>query len=205
MNKYRIACLLAIPFLFAGWSVPDADARGTSSITYTSNHSVKRSDGTSASMNEKHEFRGGSHLYFAELDPKKKESSWMPNAITNMSTHKKGWVRLYLDWPVRISRIVIHKASVGRTSFKGGYIEMQVQGLKGRWIKVFERKDDDIDRAVTIRKTLNSVGLERQLRVAVGNDAVTIRKTLNSVGQIKGARLRFKSPAPITIGPIDIY
>lgn len=180
MNKYRIACLLAVPFLLAGWNVPDADARGAS-LTYSANHSVKRSDGTSASMNEKHEFRGGSHLYFAELDPKKKGSSWMPDVITNMSTHKKGWVRLYLDWPARISKIVIHKASVGRASFKGGHIEMQVQGLKGRWIKVFERKDDDIDRAVTIRKALKSVG------------------------QVKGARLRFKSPAPITIGPIDLY
>jgi len=180
MNRYWIACLLAVPFLLAGWSVPDADARGASSITYSSNHSVKRSDGTTASMNEKHEFRGGKHVFFTELDPKNKSSSWMPDMITNMSTHKKGWTRLYLDWPVRVSKIVIHKASVGRASFKGGYVDMEVQDLKGRWTKVFERKDDDIDRAVTIRKGLSSVG------------------------QIKGARLRFKSPAPITIGPIDI-
>lgn len=177
MNKYLMAFFIAVPLIVAGWNVSDADAKGASSLTYSANHSVKRSDNTSASMNERHEFRGGSHVYFAELDVNKRPN-WLKDL--DVKTYKKGWVRLYLDWPARISRIVIHKASVGKKDFKGGYVELEVQGLKGRWTKVFERKDDDVDRAVTIRKGLSSIG------------------------QIKGARLRFKSPAPITIGPIDI-
>jgi len=86
---------------------------------------------------------------------------------------------LYLDKPVKVRKIVLHKASVGRLNFKGGYVKLAVQDDKRKWHEIFSREDDDVDIAVTISKA-------------------------KLPDKIKGARLRFRSPEPITIGPIDL-
>lgn len=174
MMKKASAALIAIPVALVVWFgiVGDANA---GSVANKVSHSVKRSDGTTATMKDRHEFRGGSHKYFSALAEKNKHS-WLPT----MNTFKKGWVRIYLDWPVRVSSIVVRRASVGRKSFKGGEIVVEVQQPKGKWVKILERKDSDIDRAVTISKAVRSAG------------------------PVKSVRIRFKTPEPITVGPIDL-
>ncbi len=95
-------------------------------------------------------------------------------------SYKKGWIRLYLDKPQNLSRIYIKRASVGRLDFKGGEISLEVQDSRGRWTEVFSRKDDDIDIPVNITRP---------------------KKALDDVN---GVRLRFKTPEPIEVGPIDL-
>jgi len=142
------------------------------SVTYSVDHKVVRSDFSRAGPNDRHAFRGGSRLWFDELrDYPFKE---------RIRTFKKGWIRLYLDKPVNLSKIIIHKASVGRRSFSGGEISLEVQDDKGHWTDVFVRKDDDVD------------------------IPVTITRPVSALNHVKGVRLRFKTPEPITIGPIDL-
>ena len=131
-----------------------------------------RSDGSKVDASKVHEFKGGSHVYFSSL------ASYSGKG-TLYTAYKKGQVRLYLDEAVRLQKIVLHKASVGKRNFKGGYVKLAVQDDKHKWHEVFVRKDDDVDVAVTISKA--------KLPRAV-----------------KGVRLRFRSPEPITIGPIDL-
>jgi len=95
------------------------------------------------------------------------------------TAYKKGQIRLYLDKAVALRKIILHKASVGRLPFQDGYINLAVQDDSGRWHEIFSRKGDDVDIAVTISKSKLPV-------------------------RIKGARLRFRTPEPITIGPIDL-
>jgi len=95
------------------------------------------------------------------------------------TAYKKGQVRLYLDRPVRLRKIILRKASVGRLNFKGGFVKLAVQDDKHKWHEVLFRKDDDVDIAVTISKA-------------------------KLPAKIKGVRLRFRTPEPITIGPIDL-
>ena len=59
-------------------------------------------------------------------------------------------------------------------------MNLAVQNSKGKWTQLFKRVDDDVDIAVTLTKP-----------AAVLKD-------------VKGVRLRFKTPEPITIGPIDL-
>ncbi len=140
-------------------------------ITYKVRHKLVRQDGSKATMADKHEFKGGSRLFFEALKDYRGKGSFI--------AYKKGQLRLYLDEPVTLRKIIIHKASVGKLDFKGGYIKLAVQDSKHKWHKVFERADDDVDIAVTISK-----------------------KKLPAT--IISARLRFRSPEPITIGPIDL-
>jgi len=93
---------------------------------------------------------------------------------------KKGQTRLYLDKPVNLSKIILRKASVGRLNFSGGEISLEVQNSRGQWTEVFLRKNDDVDVAVTITRPAEAL-----------ND-------------VTGIRLRFETPEPITIGPIDL-
>ncbi len=141
------------------------------SVTYRVNHKLIRSDGTRADKKVAHEFKGKSRLYFSSL----KDYRWKET----LHTSKKGQLRLYLDKPVRVSKIVIRKASVGRLSFKGGYINLNVQDAKGKWHKLLDRQDRDIDKPLSLRVSA-------------------------SIGKIKGVRMRFRSSEPITIGPIDL-
>jgi len=90
---------------------------------------------------------------------------------------KAGWIRLYLKKPVRLSRIVIHRASVGRKSFQGGEVRLDVQDARGHWTTLLQQKNRDIDHPVSVRAPATPV---------------------------KGVRLRFRSSEPITIGPIDL-
>ncbi|OIO73935.1 MAG: hypothetical protein AUJ57_03440 [Zetaproteobacteria bacterium CG1_02_53_45] len=94
--------------------------------------------------------------------------------------YQEGWSRLYLDWPVRIRSIVLHKASVEDKSIKEGWIRLEVQPVKGKWVSVFERSGKDV------------------------RQSVAISEALRSVGPIKGVRILFRSPDRIVIGPIDI-
>lgn len=93
---------------------------------------------------------------------------------------KNGQTRLILDQPVSLSAIVLNKASIGRLDFKGGDVELAVQTSDRKWHSVFTRKDDDVD----IR--------------------VTITRPTSVLRDVIGVRLRFKTPEPITIGPIDL-
>ncbi|MDX8408351.1 MAG: serine/threonine-protein kinase [Mariprofundaceae bacterium] len=140
-------------------------------VTYRVDHKLIRSDGTRVTRKDAHEFKGKSRLYFPDL----KSYRWKET----LHTFKKGQLRLYLDKPVRVSKIVIQKASVGRSDFKGGNISINIQDEKGKWHEILDRKDRDIDRPLTIR-------------------------IAKSLGKIKGVRMRFRSSEPITIGPIDL-
>jgi len=140
-------------------------------ITYRVSHRLVRSVGNSVSSG-KHEFRGGSRVYFEGLvDYAFKDK---------VRSFKSGWIRLYLKKPVKLSRIVIHRASVGNRTFKDGEIKLEVQDHKGHWQTLLLRKDRDIDRPLTIRKP---------------------RKAL---ADVKGVKFKFKTSEPITIGPIDL-
>ncbi|MDQ6956723.1 MAG: protein kinase [Mariprofundaceae bacterium] len=141
------------------------------SITYTVAHKMTRSDGGDVDTSKPHEFKGGKHLYFESL------KSYRGKEL--FTAYKKGQIRLYLDKAVKLRKVIIHKASVGRLNFKGGYVKLSVQDAKHKWHEVFVREDDDVDIAVTISKS-------------------------KLPAEIKGVRLRFRSPEPITIGPIDL-
>ncbi len=139
------------------------------SVAYSRKHSVKRSDKSKVNSKRSHEFRGGKHLFFPEL----REKSWYTSS-------KRGETSITFNTPVRLSKIVIHKASVGRLSFKHGYIHLEIQSPSGKWERLFERKNDDVD------------------------VKVSIRNVHKHMPKIKAVRLKFKTPQPITIGPIDL-
>jgi len=141
------------------------------SITYSVGYKVTRSDGGAVDVSKPHEFKGGKHLYFESLKDYRGKGVF--------TAYKKGQIRLYLDKPVTLRKIVLYKASVGKLNFKSGYVKLAVQDSKHKWHEIFYRKDDDVDIAVTISKS------------KLPND-------------IKGVRLRFRTPEPITIGPIDL-
>ena len=172
MTKRLSTLLICSAWLMFGLGSVQAAELVTEKFSY----SVKRSDSSDASM-DKNEFYRGSHAFFSEFTDNK-VSVWIN---TKVDSYKKGWSRLYLDWPVRLSSITIHKVSSEKKEFKGGHIKLEIQSPKGKWITVFERQDDDVDKPVTIKKELEDVGL------------------------IKGAKISFRSPGPITIGPIDLY
>lgn len=148
-------------------------------VTSQMSYSVQRSDSHHANDKERGEFNGGSRVYFESLGKESAVIGWLEEKSGRL-TYKNGWTRLILDWPVRVSSIVIRKASVGKKDFKGGVIEVEVQNPKGVWTKIYELQDKDIDAPVTIRNQLLTAG------------------------PIKGVRINFRTPAPITIGPIEV-
>ncbi len=140
------------------------------SLTYKVGHQVQRKDKTKVSSSQRHEFRGGSHLFYPDLAKK----SWL-------SSFKRGDSTVLFNQPVSLSKIVIHKASVGDLDFKHGFIELEVKPAgKRKWKKVFSQKDKDIDKKVTIS------GFK------------------DEYPSIDGVRIKFKTQDPITIGPIDL-
>ena len=141
------------------------------SITYSVGYKVTRSDGSKVDISKPHEFKGGKRLYFESL------KSYRGKEL--FTSYKKGQIRLYLNKPVKLRKIVLRKASVGRLNFKGGYVKLAVQDAKHKWHEIFIRKDDDVDIAVTISKA-------------------------KLPDEIRGVRLRFRTPEPITIGPVDL-
>jgi len=147
---------------------------GISSVS----HKVMRSDGSKATSSENHEFNGGSRDFFKSIDESNSVLQWMEENTD--TTYEEGWVRLYLDWPVRINSIVLRKASVDKRAFKDGWIKLEAQPIKGKWVTVFERKGKDVQ------------------------GPVTITKELKTIGPIKGVRIVFRSPSRITVGPIDL-
>jgi len=140
-------------------------------VTATMDHRVVYSDGSDANP-KSHEFLGASRVWFPEL----KAYKWKDR----FRSVKKGQIKLYLDKPTTLSKIVINKASVGRLNFKDGEVALSVQNAKGKWTELFERKNDDVD------------------------IKVTITKPKDALKDVKAVILRFKSPEPITIGPIDL-
>jgi serine/threonine protein kinase len=140
------------------------------SLTYKVKHQVTRKDKTKVSSNKPHEFRGGSHVFYPELVKK----GWF-------SSFKRGDSTVLFDKSISLSKIVIHKASVGDLDFKHGFIEIEVKPAgKRKWKKVFSQKDKDIDKKVVIQG---------------------FKKDYPSVD---GVRIKFKTQDPITIGPIDL-
>jgi len=141
------------------------------SITYRVSHRLVRSDGSRVSGGN-HEFRGGSRVYFPQLaDYAFKDK---------IRAFKSGWIRLYLKKPVKLSSIVIHRASVGKRTFKDGEIKLEVQDHKGHWKTLLLQKNRDIDRPLTIRKPKRVLA------------------------DVKGVKFKFRTSEPITVGPIDL-
>ncbi len=140
------------------------------SLPYSVKHSVSRSDGSTVSSKRKHEFRGGSHVFYPELA----EKGWF-------SSYKEGETMLTFTKPTRLSKIIVHKASVGKVDFRKGFIHLEIKAPDSdNWKRLFEREDDDIDTRLTFRN---------------------IHKHMKTIESI---RIRFKTYDPITIGPIDL-
>lgn len=175
MKELLPTTLIATAFLCIGWAGLAQNAQAAELVTEKYSYSVKRSDSSEAST-DKNEFYRGSHTYFGQFKDNQ-VSVWVD---TKVGSFKSGWSRLYLDWPIRLSSITIHKAKAAKDDFKGGHVKLEIQSPKGKWTTVFERQDDDVDKAVTLKKEVSAVGL------------------------IKGVRISFRSPGPITIGPIEL-
>ncbi|MDQ6959110.1 MAG: serine/threonine-protein kinase [Mariprofundaceae bacterium] len=143
----------------------------TKPITYRVPYKLVRSDGSRIKSGI-HEFSGGKRIYFPQL------SDYVLK--DKLRLFKSGWIRLYLKKPVKLSRIVIHLASVGKRTFKDGELRLEVQDHKGHWQTLLLRKDHDISKPLTIRKP---------------------KKVL---ADVKGVKFKFKTSEPITIGPIDL-
>ncbi|WP_051938328.1 serine/threonine protein kinase [Ghiorsea bivora] len=142
----------------------------TKQVRYT----VTRSDKSKALPSDKHEFKGGNHVFF--------QKSFRKNSSkTHRVISRTGESKLVFDQPQVISKIILHKASVGRADFSKGYVYLEIKPANGfTWKRIFERKGDDVDIQVTI------------------NDIIKIAPLIQAI------RIRFKSTRPITIGPIDI-
>ncbi len=175
MTKKTFPILLSCLFILGlGVAKPDMAEAGLASVT----HKVVRSDGTTLTSGKKHEFNGGSANFFDTIDEPNRVIDWMEEK--SGQTYKEGWSRLYLDWPVHIKSIVLRKASVGDKALGKGWVKVEVQPVKGKWINVFESLGKDVKKSVTISEKLRAVG------------------------PIKGVRILFRSSEPIVIGPIDI-
>jgi len=142
----------------------------TKQVRYT----VTRSDKSKALPSDKHEFKGGSHVFF--------QKSFRKNSSkTHRVISRTGESKLVFEQPQVVSKIILHKASVGRENFSKGYVYLEIKPANGfTWKRIFERKGDDVDIQVSI------------------DDIIKIAPLIQAV------RIRFKSTRPITIGPIDI-
>jgi len=139
------------------------------SLPYSLAHTIERNDNSKVNKT-KNEFLGGSHVFYPEL----KEKGWL-------SSFKRGDSTLLFDEPTSISKVVIHKASVGKLDFSHGFIHLEVKPEgERRWKRIFEQEDTDIEQEVTIE------GFEKDYP------------------SIDGVRIKFKTQEPITIGPIDL-
>lgn len=139
-------------------------------LTEHAKHRVTRSDESKVDSKKTHEFKTGSYQFYPELADK----TWL-------SSYKRGESRIDFKHPLSISKIIIHKASVGRLAFKRGFVYLEIQvPNSSNWLRIFERKGDDVDIKVVI-------------------DNIQKYSTL-----IKAVRIRFKTSGPITIGPIDL-
>ncbi len=142
----------------------------TKQVRYT----VTRSDKSKVLSSSKHEFKGGNHVFFQKIF--KRNSNKTHRAIS-----RTGESKLVFDQPQVISKIILHKASVGRADFHKGYVYLEIKPANGfTWKRIFERKGDDVDIQVTI------------------DDIIKVAPLIQAI------RIRFKSTSPITIGPIDI-
>ncbi|HXH72297.1 MAG TPA: serine/threonine-protein kinase [Mariprofundaceae bacterium] len=148
-----------------------SQSKGALPVTYSIPYKVVRSDNSDVDPSKPNEFRGSSRLYFEEL----RNYRWKET----LHTVKSGQIRLYLDKPVKVSTVILHKASIGNLDFRDGEISLEVQNEKGKWYRLFDRKDKDVDSPLTF-------------------------KVPATFGEVQGARFRFKSAEPITVGPIDL-
>jgi serine/threonine protein kinase len=141
----------------------------TKQVPYT----VIRSD-KSAVSKRKHEFKNGNHVFFQKAFRKSSNK-------THRVISKTGESKLVFDQPQVVSKIILHKASVGSADFSKGYIYLEIKPTNSfKWKRIFERKGDDVDIQVTI------------------DDIIKIAPLIQAI------RIRFKTTRPITIGPIDI-
>jgi hypothetical protein len=139
------------------------------SVTYRVGYKVVNSQADRIDPHRSNEFRGGERLYFASLKD---------NRTDKYRAYQKGWVRLYFRHPVHLSAIHIHRISITKGDFKGGFIELAVQDRRGHWTVLLRRHNRDIDK----------------MRVIHGH----------ALAEVKGVRLRFRSPEPLMVGPIDL-
>ncbi|MDX8411188.1 MAG: serine/threonine-protein kinase [Mariprofundaceae bacterium] len=142
------------------------------SVTFSNKHKMVRSDRSVAPSDQPHEFMGGKHVFFSDLE----DYTWKDK----LHTQKEGWIRLYLKDTAQLSKIIIRQASVDGRNFSGGEIQFEVQKPRGKWVTLLRLKDQDI------------------------GEPLTIVEPRDALREVKGIRMRFRSPEPITIGPIDL-
>lgn len=128
------------------------------SLTSTHKYQLKRSDFTRPASGQKHEFTGGSHLFFKSLG-----SYALKRDIRAFGT---AFSRITFSQPVNVSQIVLHKASVGDLNYIGGNIQVSVRGKNGAWIMVLNRQGKDIERRLSIKIDKN-IGKVRQVKVSM--------------------------------------
>ena len=107
-------------------------------------------------------------------------ASLKDNRTDKYRAYQKGWVRLYFEHPVRLSAIQIHRIGVTQRDFRGGRIQLAVQDSRGHWTVLFRRNNEDI------------------------TTPLTIHGRASAMARVKSVRLRFRSPEPLTVGPIDL-
>ena len=175
MHKLLFVSLSALLMLGVNSTAIHLAHAGITSVT----HKVVRSDGSKATKDDKHEFNGGSSNFFERINEPSTMLGWVEN-VTESETYQEAWIRLYLDWPVTVRSIVLHKASAGSKKIGDGWVKLEVQTVKGKWVAVFDRQGADV------------------------KSPVTISKELSGIGPVKGARIMFRAPTMMTVGPIDL-
>ncbi len=163
-----------IVFLAAAWI--GAGCAEAASVLAQVGYTIQRSDSTKPGAHN--EFTGGTHTFYPELD---RRDSWLEQHVEKLRTmrsYKRGWTRVFFDWPQRVREIVIRRASVKNGDFRGGWIRVAIKTPRGKWVQVYARKDHDIRKPVVIRK-----GLGRP---------------------VKGVRIEFRTPHALTLGPVEV-
>jgi hypothetical protein len=107
-------------------------------------------------------------------------ASLKDNRTDKYRAYQRGWVRLYFRQPVHLSSIHIHKIRITQGDFRGGWIQLAVQDNRGHWTVLLRRHNMDIDKTLVIH----------------GHAAAMAR--------VKSVRLRFRSPEPLMVGPVDL-
>ncbi|ATX82348.1 hypothetical protein Ga0123462_1485 [Mariprofundus ferrinatatus] len=175
MHKLLFVSLSTFLMLGLNAACIDTAYAGITSVT----HKVVRSDGSQATKDDKHEFNGGSRSFFENINEPSTMLGWVED-VTESEAYREGWVRIYLDWPVTLKSIVLHKATTGDKSIGDGWVNLEVQTVKGKWVRVFNRQAQDVKKPVSISKELQAIG------------------------PTKGVRITFRSPTSIRVGPIDL-
>ena len=87
-----------IVFLAAAWI--GAGCAEAASVLAQVGYTIQRSDSTKPGAHN--EFTGGTHTFYPELD---RRDSWLEQHVEKLRTmrsYKRGWTRVFFDWPQRV-------------------------------------------------------------------------------------------------------